>query len=191
MTRDLQANGFLIPKVTSYNGGGLPFAYPPLGFYLAGLLSSIFGWQLIGLIRWLPLIFNLLCIPVFYLFSRRLMKDPVKAGIATLFFALLRPGYEWLIMGGGLTRSPAMLFSLLSLYFYFACSRHSSGGQVISSLLRFPFSLTILSHLEIGWFTVYSLALLWFFRGRNRRNFLFSVFIMLGVLVRQAHIGRR
>ena len=37
MTRDLQANGFLIPKVTSYNGGGLPFAYPPL----AGLPGGI------------------------------------------------------------------------------------------------------------------------------------------------------
>ena len=82
MTRDLQANGFLIPAVTSYNGGGLPFAYPPLGFYLAGSLQ-IFGWRSFGLMRWLPLIFNLLCIPVFYLFSRRLMKDPVKAGIAT------------------------------------------------------------------------------------------------------------
>ena len=74
MARDLQANGFLIPRVTSYNGGGLPFAYPPLGFYLAGSLETVFGWDLLGLMRWLPVIFNLLTIPVFYLFSRRLIE---------------------------------------------------------------------------------------------------------------------
>jgi hypothetical protein len=181
MTRDLQANGFLIPAITSYNGGGLPFAYPPFGFFLAGSLNTVFGWDLLGLMRWLPLLFNLLAIPLFYLFSRRLMKDPVKAGIATLFFAILRPGYEWLIMGGGLTRSPAMLFSLLSLYYFLAMLESPKQQARDIIIVAVTLSLTFLSHLEIGWFTVYSLALLWFFRGRNRRNFLSSVFIMLGV----------
>jgi hypothetical protein len=183
MTRDLQANHFLIPAVTSYNNSGLPFAYPPLGFYLAGSLQTVFGWGLLSLMRWLPVIFNLLTIPVFYLFSRRLLKDPVKAGIATLFFALLRPGYEWLIMGGGLTRSPAMLFSLLSLYFYLGMleAPQRRARDIIFSAVAL--ALTFLSHLEIGWFMVYSLALLWVFRGRNRRNFVSSLFIVLGVLV--------
>ena len=183
MTRDLQANGFLIPRETSYNGNGLPFAYPPLGFYLAGSLETVFGWDLLGLMRWLPVIFNLLTIPVFYLFSRRLLKDPVKAGIATLFFALLRPGYEWLIMGGGLTRSPAMLFSLLGLYFYLVMLEAPQRRMRDIIFTAVALALTFLSHLEIGWFTTYSLALLWIFRGRNRRNFISSVFIVLGVLV--------
>ncbi len=183
MTRDLQANGFLIPRETSYNGGGLPFAYPPLGFYLAGSLETIFGWDLLSVMRWLPLIINLLCIPVFYLFSRRLLKDPVKAGIATLFFALLRPGYEWLIMGGGLTRSPAMLFSLLSLYLYLGMLEAPQRRVRDIIFPAVALALTFLSHLEIGWFTVYSLALLWFFRGMNRRNFISTVFIMLGVFI--------
>ena len=183
MTRDLQANHFLIPAVTSYNNSGLPFAYPPLGFYLAGSLQTVFGWDLLSLMRWLPVIFNLLTIPVFYLFSRRLLKDPVKAGIATLFFALLRPGYEWLIMGGGLTRSPAMLFSLLSLYFYLGMLEAPQRRARDIIFTAVALALTFLSHLEIGWFTGYSLVLLWIFRGRNRRNFVSSIFIVLGVLV--------
>ena len=86
-------------------------------------------------------------------------------------------------MGGGLTRLPAMLFSLLSLYFYLAMIETQQRRASDIILVAVSLSLTILSHLDIGWFTVYSLALLWFFRGRNRRNFLSSVFIMLGVLV--------
>ena len=86
-------------------------------------------------------------------------------------------------MGGGLTRSPAMLFSLLSLYFYLAMIETQQRRARDIILVAVSLSLTFLSHLEIGWFTVYSLALLWFFRGRNRRNFVSSVFIMLGVLV--------
>ena len=37
MTRDLQHANFLLPATTSYNGLGIPFAYPPLGFYVAGV----------------------------------------------------------------------------------------------------------------------------------------------------------
>ena len=86
-------------------------------------------------------------------------------------------------MGGGLTRSPAMLFSLLSLYLYLVMLESQQRRVRDIILTAVALALTILSHLEIGWFTVYSLALLWFFRGRNRRNFISSVFIVLGVLI--------
>ena len=35
--------------------------------------------------------------------------------MATLAFALIPRSYEWLIMGGGITRAPGMLFALLAL----------------------------------------------------------------------------
>ncbi len=58
-----------------------------------------------------------------------------------------------------------MLFSLLSLYFYLAMIEDTAAAGKDIILVAVSLSLTILSHLEIGWFTVYSLALLWFFRG--------------------------
>jgi hypothetical protein len=183
MVRDLQANHFLIPAETSYNQGGLPFAYSPLAFYLIGGLNSLLGFSLLEQMRWLPLFFNLLCIPVFYHFARQLLRDPVRAGIAVLFFALLKPGYEWLIMGGGLTRSPAMLFSLLTLDRYLALIHSDDQRTRRTIAVAIFFALTFLSHLEIGWFTTYSLALLWFFQGRNQRNFISSIYIVLGTFV--------
>ena len=181
MIRDLQANRFLIPAVTQYNLSNLPFAYPPLAFYLTGFLNSAFDFDLFSLMRWLPFIFNILTILVFYHFARQLLKDPIRAGIATLFFALLKPGYEWLIMGGGLTRSPAMFFCLLSLdrYLMLIESDDKRARRIITVIVFY--SLTFLFHMEIGWYTTYSLALLWFFKGRTKQNFISSVIIVCGV----------
>ena len=183
MTRDLQANHFRIPQFTTYNLLDIPFAYPPLGFYLAGGMNSLFGLDLLGLMRWLPFFFNVFTILVFYLFAKRFFKDQIKAGIAVVFFALLQPGYEWLIMGGGLTRAPAMLFSLIALERYLALLEAEKRRWRDFLLVSLFFALTIQSHLEIGWFTTYSFALLWFFRGRSRRNFLSSVYIALIALL--------
>ncbi|MDO9302752.1 MAG: hypothetical protein Q7T89_15305, partial [Anaerolineales bacterium] len=40
MIRDLQANHYILPQFTSYNFADIPFAYPPLGFYIAASLSD-------------------------------------------------------------------------------------------------------------------------------------------------------
>lgn len=43
MTEDLVASGFRMPLMTTYNGGGIPFGYPPLGFYILGSLHVATG----------------------------------------------------------------------------------------------------------------------------------------------------
>jgi hypothetical protein len=183
MVLDLQANGFLIPAVTQYNLSDLPYAYPPLAFYLTGFLNSSFGFDLLSLMRWIPLLFNILSIPVFYHFSKQLFKDPVRAALATLFFALLKPGYEWLIMGGGLTRSPALFFSLVALDRYLALIQTDEKRTRKIVTVSIFYALTFLSHMEIGWFTTYSLALLWFFKGRTWKNFISSAIIAAGAFI--------
>ena len=43
-SEQIAQNGFRFPvTIPYYSEGGIPFAYPPLGFYLAGLLASTFG----------------------------------------------------------------------------------------------------------------------------------------------------
>ncbi|MDP1780012.1 MAG: hypothetical protein Q8K73_07045, partial [Anaerolineales bacterium] len=41
MIRDLKANHYILPQLTTYNFADIPFAYPPLGFYIAALLSTL------------------------------------------------------------------------------------------------------------------------------------------------------
>src|SRR5512133_240620 len=54
MTQELIANHFRLPAITDYNHLGIPYAYPPLAFYLTGLLSQLSGWSLLEIYRVLP-----------------------------------------------------------------------------------------------------------------------------------------
>ncbi|NJN80702.1 MAG: hypothetical protein HC797_09675, partial [Anaerolineales bacterium] len=116
MMRDLKANNFFLPVYTAYNYSNIPFAYPPLGFYIGALLQGL-GISEIQILIWLPIIFTSLTIPLFFLLSFELMHSRPHAALATVFFALAPGNYAWLLMGGGLTRALGTCFLLLSLYF--------------------------------------------------------------------------
>ncbi len=69
MVEDLRANHFSLPFFASYNGGYIPFVYPPFGLYLTGVLAHL-GFDPLALFRWLPGILSTLSIPAFYLLAR-------------------------------------------------------------------------------------------------------------------------
>ncbi|HVN15022.1 MAG TPA: glycosyltransferase family 39 protein [Anaerolineales bacterium] len=179
MIRDLQTNHYFLPAFTSYNLAHIPFAYPPLGFYIAAILSHV--WSLLDILRLLPAIFSALAIPVFYLIAKELIPNKQIAALAALIFALTPRVYEWHIMGGGITRSVGFLFSLLTIYFTI---RLYATHQI-----RFIFwtsicgALTILSHPEAIPQTVLASALLYIFRDRSRKGLLFSLGVASGVIV--------
>ncbi len=178
MTRDLQHADFLLPATTSYNGLGIPFAYPPLAFYLAGLLSSIPGLGLLDLFRFLPLIISTLTIPIVYLLARELLSSRFQALLATWAFALLPRAFDWSIAGGGVTRSLGMLLATLAIlegarFYRTSQVRHGIQMAVCAAL-------AVLSHPGSALFTGISLALLYLALGRTRRSLRDSV--LLGAL---------
>jgi len=66
MVKALQANHYVLPKFVEYNGISLPFAYPPLGFYVTALVSDIFRLPLIEAFRWIPAAGSLLSAIAFF-----------------------------------------------------------------------------------------------------------------------------
>src|SRR5712691_11167098 len=73
LVRDLQRAHYLLPATTSYNGGAIPFAYPPAGFYLVGLLNGSTHIGLVDLFRFLPAAISALTVYAFYRLARRLL----------------------------------------------------------------------------------------------------------------------
>jgi len=65
MIRDLQANHYILPQFTSYNFTDIPFAYPPLGFYIAASLSDLLHVPVLQVLLWLPALVNTLSILAF------------------------------------------------------------------------------------------------------------------------------
>jgi hypothetical protein len=168
MTQELIANHFRLPLVTDYNHLGIPYAYPPLAFYLTGLLSQVSGWPLLEIYRILPAIVTMLTIPVFYLLAKDMIDDDNQLAIAVLVFALSPVTYNWAIMGGGVTRSIAFLTALLTLHFLFQLY---VGKKQLNFLWVAIFtSLTILTHPETGFHTAAAVPVFWLFYQRNKKG---------------------
>ncbi len=181
MARDLQDSGFRLPAETSYNGG-LPFAYPPLGIYLAAALDRLGPWSLIDVMRLLPMSLNVLSVGVFALLAAELLRPRRLAWIAALWFALLPMAYVWVIMGGGITRAVGQLFSLLALWQAVRLARTGRRGP-LAGLGVFA-GLTLLSHPEAAWFVAYSVPLVWLAFDRTRAGFFrFATAGVLGLAV--------
>lgn len=178
MTEELRAAHYSLPVFTSYNGAGIPFAYPPLGFYLAAVLADLTGAPPSDVMRLLPGVVSILAIPAFYLLARALAAAEVAA-LATLIFALLPRTYIWFVMGGGLTRAPGFLFALLMLqqtYLMYTRrrTRHAAGTALFGAL-------ALLSHAENAWFAVHSALLMFLFFGRHRHGVVHSVLVAAAV----------
>lgn len=180
MILDLQRAGYALPEFVSYNSARIPFAYPPLAFYLAGLLSDLTRLQPVDILRFLPVAISCLTIPAFALLSRSVLGTSLAGTSAVFAFALLPSSFRWVIMGGGLTRSVGYLFALLALHRL--CILYREGGSrqwIPTSILM---GLTVLSHPEAALFAAYSAALIMLRFGRNRSGIVRSFMVVAGTL---------
>jgi hypothetical protein len=181
MIRDLRASHYVLPQVTSYNDLHIPYAYPPLGFYFARLISDIFNLPEIIILRWLPPLVNSISILAFYLLSSAILTSRRIGVLATVFYALTPGAFAWFIMGGGLTRSFGSLFMLLSLYWMLRLFRSAGRLELLFSVLFC--SLTVLSHPEVGIHTAACCILLWLFYGRTRAATLHALVVGVSTLI--------
>jgi hypothetical protein len=170
MSRDLQENHFLLPAFTTYNHAGIPFAYPPLGFYLVAGLQSLTRIPLITLFAYLPALLSSFAILALYFLALQITGDKMKASLAALFYALVPMSFDWMIMGGGVTRAPALIFSFLTLAFaYRLFTTKQSPYIVLTSIFA---ALVVLTHPEIALQTAFIVFILALFFLRSRRSIL-------------------
>ncbi|MBI5944380.1 MAG: hypothetical protein HY864_08435 [Chloroflexi bacterium] len=181
MIRDLKVSHYQLPAFTSYNDLGIPYAYPPFGFYLARLLCDIFNLTEITILRWLPPLVNSLSIFVFYNVAAVLLNSPGRGALAAAFYALTPAAFGWFIMGGGLTRSLGSLFMLLSILWVYRLFQ--DGGKKAVALSILFCALTVLSHPEAGIHTALACALLWLFFGRTRSSLLKAILVGAGTIL--------
>lgn len=180
MMQDLSENHFSLPVFISYNLSGIPFAYPPFGFYFAAALSSLFGFSEIDLLRWLPALASAGIVPVFYWLSVLILQDKKKALVAVMFIAFLPGSFDWLVMGGGLTRSFGILFFLLAVGFSLKLFREADARLLLVTILFC--SLAVLSHPEVGLQTAGICFLVWAIHGRSWLGFRKAFTVALGTL---------
>ena len=181
MIRDLQSAHFSLPAFTTYNQLQIPYAYPPLGFYLAAFVNSMTGISILKVIQWMPLILNILTVPTFYLLLKRILNSEPRAALAVLIFVLTPNSYWWTIVGGGLTRSLGTFFFIAAVFCVYQMYMEKKTIWIVASI--FTGAMVTLSHLSWALQTVIVVPLLWYFFGRDKRNIANSFIVAFGVLL--------
>jgi len=185
MILDLESNHFRLPVFTTYNSANIPFAYPPLAFYFTGLLSTVFHIDVLTILRILPPTICSLSIPAFYFLARQIIRTGQSTALAaTLAFALTPRGFEWLIMGGGITRTFGLLFALLTLRAAHDLYIDRSYPHIFA-VIMFG-SLTLLSHPEASAQTALAALLFYLVLDRSLKGALYSLGVAVGILILSA-----
>jgi hypothetical protein len=181
MAEDVRHAGFALPMYSSYNGVGIPFVYPPLAFYLAAALASLHGIYVTAVLMVVPLVASVLTVGAVYLLARELLPSRFEALLAAYAFAVLPRAFDYVIDGGGLTRSPGYLLAVLAIWqaacFYRSRSRSSAVATAILA------GLTLLTHPDAALFGVVSVALLLLLRARDWRALLATIAMGVGALL--------
>lgn len=138
MIEGIQSNNYRLPENIQYNGLTIPFAYHPLGFYFAALVSDLFKITLIEILRWLPALTLIVIIPAIYILSNLILNSRFEAGLASLMYALTPGSITWQIMGGGVTRSLGQFFLLLAISNIFYYSQSNKRNISFSPLFSVP-----------------------------------------------------
>ena len=168
----IRGGHYQLPSTVDYNGMDLPFAYPPLGFYLAAFIADLVGTSPLDLLRYIPLVTSIATLLAFAWGADRGLHSRVATLCAVTIFAVAPGAYVSLLMGGGLTRGLGFLFVVLALGQVHAMF---TTGRRVSVVLCALFSgLALFSHPAMAWFLAFSTGVLLLAFGRNVRGIVFA-----------------
>ena len=145
IAREISAHGYGLPaQIPLYTQEGVPFAYPPLMYYVSAILMDTTGVDPITLSRFLPGLVTILYLVPFYYLSREILDSTPRAGFATLLLAVSPPVLQWHLSAGGIVRAPAFLFVVTGAYTGIKLFKTEERKWLLASAVLF--GLIILTH---------------------------------------------
>lgn len=176
IAEQIAGGGYAPPvAIPGYTADGVPFAYPPLQFYVFAVLLDL-GIGPVAVARWLPGVGVLAALVPIYLLGRD-VADSRPAGAAAAALVALNPQVlEWHLSAGGVVRAFAYLYAMTAIYAGYRLFDADRGGhgrrRRAVALGAAAFGLTVLTHPTYSLFVVVSYLLFWLFCDPSLRGFL-------------------
>jgi hypothetical protein len=160
---EIAANGYAPPSSVSGYVLGVPFAYPPLQFYVLAVLLDL-GLDPLAVTQFLPSLAVVAGLVPAYLLGRDYTGSR-PAGTATALLLALNPQVlEWHVSAGGVVRGFAFLYALTAVYAGYHVFATGSRRAMLAGVVAV--SLTGLTHPTYALFVITSYVVLW--AGRDR-----------------------
>ncbi|MFC6825096.1 glycosyltransferase family 39 protein [Halopelagius fulvigenes] len=178
IAEEIIAGGYAPPtRIPGYTADGVPFAYPPLQFYVLAVLIDM-GGDPVTIARFLPSVAVVAVqIPVYLLARDYTGSRP--AGAATAAAVALNPQIlEWHISAGGVVRAFAYLYALTAIYAGYHVFTSGDRRAVLGGLAAF--GLTLLTHPTYSLFVVTTYLLMWAVFDRSLAGLVRGAIVGLG-----------
>jgi len=119
-SRQIIQNHFAMPEtIPYYSLGGIPFAYPPLSFYLQAIVMKLFSPPPFVTVNLLPPLIAVCTLPAFYWMIKAQTDDDRIRTAALFAFALMPSAFVNQIEGAGLAEAVGTVVLLLYLGWLF------------------------------------------------------------------------
>lgn len=151
--------------IPHYTARGVPFAYPPLVFYMLALIRSSFDIGPFSLTKILPAIFTVGYLIPTYLIARDELRSRSRAALVCVLIASNDEILRWHLSAGGVVRTVAFFFALCTIYA--GIHTFESGDRRWLITASVGFSLTVLTHPTYALFVVITYLTLWVTRDRS------------------------
>ncbi|MBA2633105.1 MAG: glycosyltransferase family 39 protein [Chloroflexi bacterium] len=158
MIDELERQGGWLPNHVSSNGHQIPFAYPPLGFYLTSAVATVTGIDTLLVMRVLPTVLSAVAAALVAAIGMTLLRSAAGSVAAGLTYAFAPAAFSWAIAGGGVTRAPGIALGLTTLWLLLRLPNKPT--HVSAGLLGLATGATILTHPASAAFTALSAAFL-------------------------------
>lgn len=136
--RQIYQNNYSLPIIIPhYTLDGLPFAYPPLPFYIESLLVFPLELPEFLVVNLLPVIFSIISLILFYVLIKKFIKNKYVQLISISLFSMFPICFEEQLDGGGLAESLGTIFIILLILVFsnFYKRPYHIPGLVITSLV--------------------------------------------------------
>lgn len=155
-------------RVIGYTRSGVPFAYPPLAFYVNAVLLDL-GVSPLRLSRVLPAVVTSVAFVPYYYLAREFLPSSGRAGIAAIVAAVTPMLLQWHLSAGGIVRALAFFLLLSGLYVGVRLFRYRTRlSLVVGPVL---FGLLLLTHPTYSMFFAASYVLFFIKEQRSLEGF--------------------
>ncbi len=180
-SQQILANGYRLPKnIPFYSQGGIPFAYPPLGFYVQAFIIDVFAPDRFWTVNVLPPLVASLGVLSYYFLLRKITNSR-KVIIGALFaYALMPAAFTNQIEAAGLAEAFGTLALIWYAFFLISLEKRQRAFDVFGAGLLLGLSVVASPGSALGGVT-FSLL----YAGKvliNRQYKLLRKFIMVGVI---------
>lgn len=186
MSEKIAAKGFVLPaSIPFYGPGGIPFAYPPVGLYVAALVERFGGIPYLEYARWQPAIMSVAFAVMFYWLARLILGSRGAALVAVVVVVAASEVTDNQATASGVVRSLAgfwMVASCIVAILAYRASRHRMALVVGAGVLYGLLLATHLSYAVVGGLGILALGLAGHAGPWWRRGIMGAGILAIGIL---------